>query len=102
MSRWLVIALCHVAITAHADSLTLDFPGHRWKMLGTHLTIRDGIVSMTVKSYTVDQYDLIRRSSFDTSYWYWEIYFPGGALGEGWGECCLDAGPPNAVLVCDS
>jgi hypothetical protein len=73
-----IVLLCCTAVAAHGDSLTLDFPGYRFKMLGDDLSIRDGIVSMTVTSYTGDQYDLISKVELRHELLVLEDLLPGG------------------------
>jgi hypothetical protein len=94
--------LCSIAaISARADTLVLDSPHALWKSVGANLQIGDGLVSIVVYDYvTYGVPDRIMRSSLDTQYWYWDIYYQ-SALAEGWGDCVVRAGAPDAILVCD-
>jgi hypothetical protein len=89
------------ASTVHADSLLLDGPQAVDRIVGWNLVIHDNDVMIVADHYTLQPLDRILRSSFDTSFWYWQVVID-GALAEGWGQCVLVKGPPDAALRCDS
>lgn len=97
----LAVALSCLHATVRADSITADATAFVSKAFGTHLQIRENTVVIVATSYSSGlKPDAISRYGFDSSYYYFEMYY-NGALAEGSGWCALIEGPPNAVFICD-
>jgi len=101
--RHSVLSLLVLIATSHAwaDSLVIDFPDVTDTNSGSNLVIQDASVSIVAASYVHVSTDGIHRSGFDTGFWQWQVVID-GALAEGWGQCVLTRGAPDAYLRCDS
>jgi hypothetical protein len=100
--RWLLaLVLSCIPPVVKADSVTSDGTAFVSKVIGTHLQIHENTVVIVASSYSNGlKADAISRYGFDSSNYYFEVYYH-GALAEGSGWCALIEGPPNAVFSCD-
>lgn len=97
----IMVLLALVAEDARGDSLVIDYPDSVTTYEGVGGAVSGNSVYITVLQQSVQPTDGIQRSSFDTSYWYYQLIVD-GALAEGSGHCALMRGAPDAYLRCDN